>query len=64
MSRAFDYAEYDREVAMGRPAIIERVRSLLEAAAAVRSRSLEEAYRKGARQLMARHSITEEELKS
>lgn len=59
----FNYEEYEREVAEGRPALIQRVKSLLESANDVRSLSLSVVYRKGARQLMARHNITEEELR-
>jgi hypothetical protein len=61
-AKGYDYQQADREREEGRAAIIARVISLLEAAASVRSRSLEESYRKGARQLMARHDITEEDL--
>lgn len=61
-AKTYDYARADREAAEGRPSIIARVRSLREAAATVRSSSLAQQYRKGAANLMSRHSISEAEL--
>ena len=62
MNQPYDYARADREAAMSRADLILTVKSLRAAAEAVRSLSLSVSYDKQARQLMARHSITEEEV--
>ena len=61
-AKQFNWQRAERERAQGRPAIVERVRSLIAAANSVRSRTLEQQYRRSAENLMARNGITEAEL--
>lgn len=62
-SNVYDYARADRERAMSKADKILMARSLLASADSVRSLSLSESYRKGARSFMARNGITDEDLK-
>lgn len=59
--KPYDYQRELREAAEGRPSIIQRYRSLLKAAASAPLSNATQ-YEKGARQLRARHQLTDAEV--